>query len=566
MAALRRGLPDAAADAVCLPLCCLFARHLRFDSADPAWPDRDRLVVAAGLAPLGALLAELAGLSADAFDSAGPAFGIGTGLALAERLLAARFGRSLVDHRSWVVASGDDLASGPVQEAAWLAGAWRLGRLTAIAGVAAADAPGLAGFVAASWSVRRVEAGDGAAIAGAISAAMRSQRPSLIACMRPERGRPWTAGVSAEARLGANLAELADSLEGWRATGRRCAGVRRAWLKRLARHGSRQDFENAALGKLPHGWHTAFFDPGPLLPAGETTVSTNRTVRGAMLRLAAAVPDVAAIPADADTRQAPPPNGTRLGCDVSAGMVHGISTVAAGLALHGGTVPVAKFALAEAESVRAGLRVAAAAGRRLLNVLVEPAAPCPSGGHRAGLRAMQNLCTFRPADASEALECAELAFRRTDGPTALLVSDAAVKLLWDRPSCTRCAKGAYVLAEAQGARAATLVAGGPEVHLAIAAQAVLAAAGTPVAVVSLPSWTMFGRQDLAWQEAVLGEAPRIGLEAGSGFGWERWLGQHGLFIGPDQMGNAGWDAARPGPAAHRVAELVLRHLGRNQPV
>jgi transketolase len=549
-----------------MPLCFLFARHFRFDSADPAWADRDRLVVASSLAPLGAVLAELAGLEATSLENPGPAFGLGTGLALAERLLAARFGRSLVDHRSWVVASGEELASGPVQEAAWLAGAWRLGRLTAIASVTAADAPGLAGFAAASWSVRRVEAGDGAAIAAAMSAAMRSQRPTLIACIRPERGRPWTAGASAEARLGASLAELADSLEGWRGIGRRCAGVRRAWLKRLARHGSRQDFENAASGKLPHGWHTAFFEPGPLLPAGETAVSTNWTVRRAMMRLAVAVPEIATVPADADIRTSATANGTSLGRDVSAGLVQGISGVAAGLALHGGTLPMAKFRLGEAESARAGLRVAATARLRLVNLLVEPASPCPSGGHRAGLRAMHNLCIFRPADAAEALECAELAIRRTEGPTALLVSDAAVPLLSDRPSRIRCAKGGYLLAGAPEARAATLIAGGPEVHIAIAARAVLAAAGISVSVVSLPSWTMFGRQDIAWQETVLGEAPRIGIEAGSGLGWERWLGPHGLFIGLEQMEDAGWDTGRHGAAAYRVADLVLRHLGRVRPV
>ncbi len=562
VAALRHACPDGPANALCLPLCLLFARHLRFESADPAWADRDRLVVERSLAPLGGVLAELAGLEPKSFELAGPVFGAGTGLALGERLLAARFGRSLVDHRSWVVASGDELASGAVQEAAWLAGAWRLGRLTAIAGVTAADAPGLGGFAASSWSVRRVAADDGAAVAGALSAALRSQRPTLIACIRPDRGRPWTAGVSAEARLGTSLADLSDSLAAWRAIGRRSTGVRRAWLKRLARHGSRQDFENATSGKLPQGWHTAFFDPGPLLPAGETAVSTGWTLRRAMMRLAVAVPDIATVPADADIRPAGPSNGVSLAREMSAGLAHSTNSVAAGLALHGGVLPVAKFRLGEADAAQGGLRLAASAGMRLLNLLVEPATPCASGGHRAGLRAMRNLCVFRPADASEALECAELAIRRTDGPTVLLVSDEAVPLLWDRPSRTRCVKGGYLLAEAPGTRAATLIASGTDLHIAIAAQKILADARTPVAVVSLPSWTMFGRQDLSWQEAVLGDAPRIGLEAGTGFGWDRWLGPHGLFIGPDQMGDAGWNASRPGPAATRMAELVLRHLGR----
>jgi len=550
MAALRRVSPDWPQDALCLALCFLFARHLRFDSADPAWPDRDRLMVDARLTPLGASLAGLAGMAPAAFESLGPVFGIGAGCALAERLLAARFGRSLVDHRAWVIASGDELARGAVQEAAQLAGSWRLGRLTAIAAVPAEDAPGLAGFGAAGWVVRRVDAADAQAIAGAISASLRSQRPTMIACIRPDRGRTWVGDV-------ASRAEIADSEEAWNGTGRRSAGVRRAWLKRLARHGSRADFDNASCGKLPHGWHTAFSDQTPLLPPGESTVSTSWTVRRAILRLASAVPELTRVPADAWPRGQDSPANREAAAD---NLAQGISGIAAGLALHGGILPMAKFRLAEAEIVRGGLRAAALAQTRLLSLLIEPDTPCPSGGHRASLRSMANVSVFRPADASEALECAELALRRSTGPTVLLLSDAAVPLLADRPSRTRCAKGGYVLSE-PGARMATLIASGPELHLAMAAQAVLAKAGLRAAVVSLPCWSVFARQEAQVQEAVLGEAPRIGLEAGGGFGWERWLGQRGLFIGLEHLSGIGWEAAKNPACARRIADLVLRHVG-----
>jgi transketolase len=440
-----------------------------------------------------------------------------------------------------------------VQEAAWLAAAWRLSRLTVVAGVRTADAPGLAGFAAAGWSVRRVDAGDPGDVAAAISAAQRSQRPTLIACIRA--GRPAPAGAACSE----------EGIQAWREAGGRRSGVRRAWLKRLARHGSRQDFENAAAGRLPQGWHSAFFESGPLLPPGETAISTSCSLRLAMSRLAAVVPEVMRLPSDGCAKATGAQPELLSGCGAEGPLAQGLSAAATGLALHGGVLPVVEHRLAEADGLSAGMRAAAASGLRTLTVLIEPNTARPEGGQHASLRAIRNLTVFRPADASEALECAELALRRTTGPTVLLASDAPVKLLAERPSRTRCAKGGYVLAEALSRRA-TLIASGPELHLALAAHRMLADADTPVAVVSLPSWDVFARQELAWQETVLGDAPRIGLEAGSGLGWERWLGPDGLLIGLGHSEGIAWDASWPHASAVRLVHLITRHLGRRYPV
>ena len=262
------------------------------------------------------------------------------------------------------------------------------------------------------------------------------------------------------------------------------------------------------------------------------------------------MPELARLPADAVARHPPQPADAPPVRDPAA----------AGLALHGGVVPVSKHGLDEAGCVAAALNAAATSSLRTVTLLVEPATPCPSGGQRAGLRAMRNLAVFRPADASEALECAELALRRGTGPSVLLVSEAAVAPLADRPSRTRCAKGGYVLAETDGPRMATLIASGPELHLVLAASRILAAESVKVAVVSLPCWGLFSRQEPAWHAAVLGNAPRVGVEAGRGFGWESWLCRNGLFIGIDQLEGLSWAVARPHAAAHRIAELVQRHL------
>jgi transketolase len=169
--------------------------------------------------------------------------------------------------------------------------------------------------------------------------------------------------------------------------------------------------------------------------------------------------------------------------------------------------------------------------------------------HLASLRAMPNVHVLRPADAMETAECWELALRRTDGPSLLVLSRQALPALRTDTAENRCARGGYILAEADGPRQATLIATGSEVSLAIAARDALAADGIPVAVVSLPCWELFAAQDEAYRAEVLGGAPRVGIEAAGSFGWERWLGAEGIFIG------------MPGFGASAPADDLYRHFG-----
>jgi transketolase len=473
----------------------------------------------------------LAGLPPGFAEAPGPALELACGMALAERKLASRFGRSLVDHRIWAFDTGADVSRGSVQEAALLAGNWRLGRLTAFIPVQAPDAPGLSAFTAAGWSVRRVNEAEAPEVAAAMSAALRSQKPTLIACL-PHSG------------CGERLGDLSggQGVEAWSTTGRRVATVRRGWLKRLARHGRSGDYDAAMSGRLPAGWHNAVLEPGTVLAPGQTVMSTAETLRRALVRLAPSLPEFCVIQSEER--------------DKHGQLTQGFAHAMAGMALHGGMIPVGVHELDEAESVRPGLRAAAVAGLRMVACLIEPKIPCRAGGQRAGLRAMRNLFVFRPADATEALECAELALRRSEGPSVLLLCEATVKLLAPRPSRTRCAKGGYVFCEAEAPRAVTMIASGPDLHEVLLARGVLAQNGVAAAVVSLPCWEYFILQDSGWQDAVLGDAPRVAVEAGSGFGWERFLGPGGLFIGPDQVAPGELAA----PTARRIADLVLRHL------
>ncbi len=484
----------------------LLSRHLRFDAADPHWPDRDRVVASPPLRPLMTRAADLAGTRGEFAvtlpDPPGQSLGAAVGLAMAERMLAARFGRSLVDHRTWVFATPADLATGLAQEAAAAAAALRLGRLTVLA--AFPDAEPLPPGFTANWTVRRTDAGDEAAVHAAISAALRSQKPTLIACL----GQPPAAADAGDPAAAPAL-------------GGRGAAARRAWLRRLARHSAREEFDRTLDAKLPAHWHKFFSDPGPLVAAGQSGTSPAAASREAFSKLSGLLPELVCLPSEGTCKFLWQTHVQALAC------------AAGGLALHGGIMPVAHTGFSTVESLAPALRTAAEFGLRIVHIVSEPPNPCPTAGHRAGLRAMRNVFVFRPADASETLECAELALRRTHGPSVVFLSDAACAPLCERPTRTRCVHGGFVAAEPDGRRDATLIASGAELPVALRAQALLSEAGVATAVVSLPCWELFANQEPAWRDQILGRAPRIGVEAGSGFGWERWLGTAGVFVGSE---------------------------------
>ncbi len=488
----------------------LLSHHLRFDAADPHWPDRDRIVASEAARPLMQRIAGLVGagpeFAAILPEPPGQSLGTGLGLAMAERMLAARFGRSLVDHRTWVFAAPADLATGLAQEAAAAAAALRLGRLTVFAAFPSAEACPQ-GF-AADWTMRRTDAGDEAALQAAVSAAMRSQKPTLIACIgrlpEPAAGQPDNALPSAGT------------------LGGRGAGARRAWLRRLARHSAREEFDRTQAARLPAAWHKFFSDPGPLLAPGQSCTAPTATSRQAFAKLSATLPELVCLPAEGAS-----------GASLWQTNIQALACAAGGMTRHGGIIPVTNTRLCSVDSLAASLRTAAEAGLRVIHIVAEPATPCPTSGQRAGLRAMRNVFVFRPADASETLECAELALRRTHGPSVLFLSETACAPIAEKPSRTRCVHGGFLVTEPDARRDATIIASGAELPVALRAHARLGAAGVATAVVSLPCWELFANQEPAWRDQILGRAPRIGVEAGSGFGWERWLGATGSFVGSD---------------------------------
>jgi transketolase len=235
---------------------------------------------------------------------------------------------------------------------------------------------------------------------------------------------------------------------------------------------------------------------------------------------------------------------------------HGMAAAANGLALHGGIIPYTGTFFVFTDYMRPAIRLGALMKQRVIHVLTHDSIGLGEDGpthqpieHLASLRAMPNVHVYRPADTLETAECWELAIRRHDGPSLLVLTRQALPALRFDASENLCARGGYVLAEAEGERQATLIATGSEVSLAMEARAKLAGEGIQTAVVSLPCWDLFETQDAGYRAEVLGTAFRVGIEAAGGFGWERWLGPDGVFIG------------MPGFGASAPADMLYKYFG-----
>jgi transketolase len=524
----------------------LLSRHLRDDDADPTWPDRDRLLAAAPDAsvPHATIVQGPPGL----------ALGAATGMAMAERALAARFGRSLVDHRTWFAARPIDLVSGAAQEAALVAGTLMLDRLAVLVALTEPDRGLVARFHAAGWNTRLVPAGDGRAANGALAAAARSQKPTLIAEHGSAHAAPGDADIDAA------------PMEG---SGRHSASARRAWLKRLRRHASRDAFQHAQSGFLPPGWHKPAHAADTPEPEPHSTAAA---IRQAMARLAATLPDLAPFPPrDGSVREGPrdgfsrdasgrepsgrepsgrEPSGREPSGREPSGregptralpwdaLTQAASSITLGMALHGGLLPVGWFDSPPGAGPDAALSEARRLGARMLHIVSANGNAAPAFG----------VPCFRPADGAEARDCLILALRHAEGPTTLAISPDPAPVL--PADATRlCARGAYLL-RAPAPRDITLIASGPDVAHALALAGQLERQGLRAAIVSMPSRALFDAQDELYRTTVLGQAPRI------------------VFAAQDPasfIGLAGPADFAAGPNWERLSDTVPRTLKRPKP-
>ena len=240
---------------------------------------------------------------------------------------------------------------------------------------------------------------------------------------------------------------------------------------------------------------------------------------------------------------------------------HGMGAILNGMARHSGVIPYGATFLIFSDYMRASIRLAALTGIRVIYVFTHDSVGLGEDGpthqpveHLASLRAMPNLHVIRPADANETAAAWKMALERTAGPTAIVLTRQKLPVL--PPEAVyrdgNVYRGAYIYEEgAGGTPKVILLATGSEVHVALAAKKLLEADGIPARVVSFLCWERFEEQRASYREAVLPPSvcARVSVEAGSTFGWERYIGEGGASIGIDRFG-----ASAPG-------DRVLKELG-----
>ena len=601
------GMPMGMADVATV----LFSRFLKFNPQDPGWADRDRFVLSAGHGSmLIYALLHLTGYEDMSLDELknfrqlgsrtaghpeyGHAPGIETttgplgqgittavGMALAERMLHARFGDGLVDHYTYVLAGDGCLMEGISQEAISLAGHLRLSKLIVLwdDNSISIDGPTnlstsddqLARFAASNWDVQSVDGHDQEAIAAAIETARDSDRPSLIACRTVIGfGAPNKAGTADTHGAPLGDDEIAASREHldwphapfdipdpiraqWTTAGHRSLADYTAWQERLAQAGDRDEFLRMTAGTLPDGWQDQLAALKKQFAEEAATVATRKASGKVLSVLTAAIPEMIGGSADltgsVNTRT---DLTTAISADDFSGRYvyygvreHAMAAVMNGIALHGGFVPYGGTFLVFADYMRAAMRLSSLMKQRVIYVLTHDSIGLGEDGptHQpvetmATLRALPNFKVYRPADAVETAECWALALEDAAGPSGVVLSRQGLPALRrEHTEENISARGAYVLAEAEGERQVTLLATGSEVAVALAARELLAEQGIGAAVVSMPCWERFDEQDEVYQAAVLGPGTvRVAVEAAVRLGWDRYLGEHGHFVGMSGFG------------------------------
>ena len=531
------------------------------------------------------------------------------GMALAERRLAAEFGADLVDHRTYAFCGDGCLMEGISHEALSLAGHLRLNKLTVLwddnsisidgpTGLAVSDDQ-LARFRAHGWAAERIDGHDHAAIAAALQRAQQSDRPSLIACRTTIAfGAPTKAGTAGAhgAPLGAEEIKGARERLGWeyppfvvpddiraewRAAGERGQTARRQWEARLAAADPaiRAEFRRRHAGELPQALDGVLANLIGEFRAKNARIATRQASGAVLDAIVPAVPELIGGSADLT-----PSNNTKAKdqADIKPGEFgggyvrygvreHGMAAAMNGIAAHGGLIPYGGTFLTFTDYCRPAIRLSALMELGVVYVMTHDSIGLGEDGpthqpieHLAALRAIPRLRVFRPADAVETAECWALALRSREAPSVLALTRQPVPLLRTEAGAeNRSAKGAYVLAEAAGGRHVTLLASGSEVAIAMEARALLAQQGVRAAVVSMPCWELFAAESEDYRRAVLGTAPRVGVEAAVRFGWERWLGERGAFVGMHDFGaSAPIDALYPhfGITADAVARAAAALL------
>ncbi|MCI9864544.1 transketolase [Rhizobium skierniewicense] len=602
------GLPLGAADVATV----LFTRYMKFDPKAWQWPDRDRFVLSAGHGSM--LLYALLYLTGyedmtideikrfrqlDSKTAGHPEYNHATGIetttgplgqgianavgmAIAERKLEEEFGSDLQNHYTYALCGDGCLMEGISHEAIALAGHLKLNKLvlfwdnnniTIDGEVGLSDSTDqIARFKAVHWNTIEIDGHDPEAIANAIEAAHKSDRPTFIACKTiigfgaPNKqgthkvhGNPLGAEEIAAARKNANWEAEAfvipeDVLDAWRLSGLRSTKARQEWIARLEATDAdkKAEFKRRFAGDMPGNFDSSINAFKKKVAADNPTVATRKASEDALEVINGILAETIGGSADLT-----PSNNTKTSqmksitpTDFSGRYLHygirehGMAAAMNGIALHGGLIPYAGGFMIFSDYCRPSIRLAALMGIRVVHVLTHDSIGVGEDGptHQpveqiAALRAIPNLLVFRPADETETAEAWQFALHQKNRPSALaLTRQNLTPARKDYEEKNLVSHGAYELVSDSDAKV-SIFASGSEVEIALKAAADLKAKGISTRVVSVPCFELFMEQPETYREAIIGTSPvKIGVEAAIRQGWDYFIGNDGDFIGMHSFG------------------------------
>lgn len=600
------GMPLGMADVATV----LFTKFIKLNPQAPRWFDRDRFVLSAGhgsmllysvlyllgypdidiediknFRQLGAKTAghpeygHLSGIDMTT-GPLGQGISSAVGMAMAERILAAKYGKDVCNHYTYVIAGDGCLMEGISEEAVSLAGHWKLNKLivfwdnnniTIDGHVSDANSTDqIKRFEAVGWNTISIDGQNSQEIEKAIKKAQKSKKPTLIACKTTIGfGAPHKCGTSKchGSPLGAEEIAAMRQILGWsaapfevpepilnywREAGKRSVAEYQDWEKRAKSKG--KEFMNAIEGKLPKGWDKELNVLKETAIKEQTKVATRKASQMCLEAIVPHIPELVGGSADlaASNLTLTKASKTITAQDYSGNNLmygireHAMGAIMNGLALHGGIIPFGGTFFVFSDYMRPSMRLAALMGIRVIYVLTHDSIGVGEDGpthqpieHLASYRCMPNMLTFRPCDVVETAEAWQLALEAEHRPSILALTRQGLPLLRKSAQENLTAKGGYIMAGDAQKRQATIIATGSEVSMAMEARAKLAEEGIDVTVVSMPCCELFDAQPEPYRQEVLGNAPRVAVEAAAKYGWERYVGEDGDIIGMDGFGASG---------------------------
>lgn len=633
------GLPLGFADIATV----LFSEVLKYNAKYPKWFDRDRFVLSAGhgSALLYSLL-YLTGYEDCTIDeiknfrqlhskTAGhPEYGYlkgietttgplgqgvsnAVGMAIAEKMAEARYGKDLVNHKIYCMVGDGCLMEGVSYEALNVAGHLNLNNLVIMWDNNSITIDGTTDTTRTENMQMRMEsngfkyiAADGHSfdsIRNAFNEAKLSNKPVFIDFKT-------IIGIGCAAKQGTSKChgspikgeELdlvkkhynwtytpfeipAELIKIWRNCGTRSDAEYSDWNDRLQKSSKKQEFLDAMECKLPSNWKENLAKFKKEVFAEKPAEATRKSSGRVLEVLTKDIPLLIGGSADltgsvltqtASTKQAINRNDFS-GRYINYGVrEQGMAAIMSGIYLHGGFIPYGGTFFCFTDYEKPALRLAAIMKLPIIHVLTHDSIGLGEDGpthqpieHLAALRAMPNINVFRPCDIQETIECYEIALEEKTTLTAMVLSRQNVKFSSQESTENKSRKGMYIFSDANGTPNVILIATGTEMDLAVAAKAILESKGLKVRIVSAPCWELFEKQSAEYKKSVLGDDKvlRVGIEAASSFGWDKYLGKNGLFCGiPDNTFGFSAPAEKVyeyfGLTAEKISEKILKKLGK----